>query len=270
MNDNDFEILEEYQSDNIYDLVRERKKNKAVDGILYKASIPKKYFYLEHYANGGFAKREIGIDYLDAVEDANGVLLSKEKQRSDSLFYSTLPMVLHYEGGYVNNPKDNGGETNMGITKVFLDTYKKKAGIKTNDIKKLTKDDAVKLYKAEWDIYGFGKLDNTDIMRLVYDFSVNSGPQTAIKYLQEALNRKGQNLKVDGYIGNNTNNAVNTVDENWLKKELQRLRAEHYDKIVDEDPEQDVFITGWFKRLNDIGNKYGCDTTFISRHKNRK
>ena len=38
MNDNDLEILEEYQSDNIYDLVHERKKSKAVQNILHKSS----------------------------------------------------------------------------------------------------------------------------------------------------------------------------------------------------------------------------------------
>ncbi len=267
MNDKDLEMLEEYQSDNIYDLVRERKKSKAVQAVQHMSTNPQKYYYIENYANGGFARREIGTDFLDAVEDYKDKMVSIEKLRSDSLFYSTLPMLLRYEGGYVNNPKDKGGETNMGITKGFLDTYKKKAGVKTNDIKKLTQGDAVKLYKAEWDIYGFGKLDNTDIMKLVYDFSVNSGPLTAIKYLQEGLNKKGHNLKVDGYIGSKTNDAVNAVDENWLKKELQRSRAEHYDKIVDENPEQDEFITGWFKRLNDIGKKHGCDTTFKSRHK---
>ncbi|MBR3906944.1 MAG: hypothetical protein IKJ61_02450, partial [Bacteroidaceae bacterium] len=121
MNDNDLEILEEYQSDNIYDLVRERKKCKA----LHKSSNNKKYYYLERYANGKTDKREIVPGFLDAVELPKDGLIPQEIQRSDSLFYSTLPMVLNYEGGLVNNPKDKGGKTNMGITKGFLDTYKK-------------------------------------------------------------------------------------------------------------------------------------------------
>ena len=28
-----------------------------------------------------------------------------------------LGLILHHEGGYVNHPKDPGGETNKGITK---------------------------------------------------------------------------------------------------------------------------------------------------------
>ena len=270
MNDNDLEFLEEYQSDNIYDLVRERKKSKAVQGMLHNTSVPQKYYYLENFANGGFAKREIGTDFLDAVEDNKDGFVPKEKQRSDSLFYSTFPMILHYEGGLVHNPKDKGGKTNMGVTQGFLDTFKGKAGVEVNDVENLTLGDAVKLYKTEWDIYGFGKLDNTDVMKLVYDFSVNAGSRTAIKHLQQALNKKGYNLKVDGYIGSKTNKAVNAVDETWLKKELQKSRADHYDGIVDGDPEQYEFIKGWFNRLNDIGGKYGCDTTFVSRHVKRK
>ena len=103
-------------------------------------------------------------------------------------------------------------------------------------------------------------------MKLTYDFSVNSGPDTAIRSLQKALNKKGHNLEVDGYIGNKTNQAVNSVDEKWLKKELQKSRAEHCDRIVDKYANQERYIEGWFYRINDIGNKFGCDTIFKSRH----
>lgn len=205
----------------------------------------------------------------DELEKNNRGSLAKQKHRSDSLFYATIPIVLHYEGGYVNDKFDRGGETNMGITQKFLDTYKKKAGVNVDNVKNLTKSDAVKLYKAEWDSRGFGLLDNENVMKLVYDFSVNSGPQTAIVSLQKALNKKGYNLVEDGYIGNKTNQAVNAVDEKWLKKELQKSRAEHCDKIVDKFPEQKRFINGWFNRINDVGNKFGCDTIFRSRHSNR-
>ena len=31
-----------------------------------------------------------------------------------------LGLILHHEGGYVNHPKDPGGETNKGITKSVI------------------------------------------------------------------------------------------------------------------------------------------------------
>ena len=191
---------------------------------------------------------------------------TEQQQRSNSLFYSTIPLVLKYEGGFTDNPNDRGGRTNMGVTQGFLDTYKERAGVSVDDVRHLKEEDAIELYRTEWNIYGFGKLDNSNVMKLVYDFAVNSGPQVAIKYLQRILNGKGKNLAVDGYIGENTNRAANSVDEKWLVREIQKSRAEHCDRIVDQDPKQRKFIKGWFNRINDIGKKCGCATVFRSRH----
>ena len=49
-----------------------------------------------------------------------------------------IEKVLKHEGGYVNDPTDLGGETNFGITKRFYPDV---------DIKNLTKEQAVEIYK---------------------------------------------------------------------------------------------------------------------------
>lgn len=259
-------MIEEFQSESIEDLVVERRKEKAVQHFLTNPSSTTRYYHIANYSNGDSIKSEVAPEHLDELGKGNKDSLSKQKHRSDSLFYATIPLVLNYEGGYVNDPLDKGGKTNMGITQKFLDAYKKKANVNVNDVKDLTKKDAIDLYKAEWDARGFGLLDNTDVMKLVYDFSVNSGPQKAIGSLQKVLNKKGHNLIEDGFIGDKTNKAVNAVDDKWLKKELQKSRADHCDGIVDRNPEQKRYIKGWFYRINDIGNKLGCDTIFKSRH----
>ena len=51
-------------------------------------------------------------------------------------FEKSLKMILHHEGGYVNHPRDPGGETNLGVTKRV---YKEYGGLK--DMKDLTVDD---------------------------------------------------------------------------------------------------------------------------------
>lgn len=269
MNDNFLEMFEEFQSDSIDELVIERKKNRAIQSLLHSDEDPVRYYYLKNDVNGRSVKCPIDASNLDSIARISKDSKAKEQQHGDILFYSTIPVVLKYEGGYVDNPNDRGGKTNMGVTQGFLHSYKERAGVTADDVTELTKDDALKLYKAHWDAFGFGKLDNPDVTGLVYDFSVNSGAGTAIKYLQKALNKKGHNLVVDGYIGEKTNNAVNAVDEEWLKREIQKSRAEHCDRIVDKDPTQQVFIKGWFRRINEVGNKYGCDATFNSRHINR-
>ncbi len=35
-------------------------------------------------------------------------------------FEQIIEIVLHHEGGYVNDPKDPGGETNFGRTQTHL------------------------------------------------------------------------------------------------------------------------------------------------------
>ena len=38
-------------------------------------------------------------------------------------FDKSLEMLLHHEGGYVNHPKDPGGETNLGVTRAVYEQY---------------------------------------------------------------------------------------------------------------------------------------------------
>ena len=39
------------------------------------------------------------------------------------IMMSALAMLLHHEGGYINHPKDPGGETNLGVTKRVYEEY---------------------------------------------------------------------------------------------------------------------------------------------------
>lgn len=82
------------------------------------------------------------------------------------------------EGGYVNNPKDPGGETKYGISK--------RAYPKEN-IKALTRERAIFLYKRDyWDTIGGDSLPSP-LDLVLFDSAVNEGPGTAKKHLAEAL-----------------------------------------------------------------------------------
>ena len=59
----------------------------------------------------------------------------------------SLEVILHHEGGYVNHPKDPGGETNLGVTKRVYEDW---GG--TKDMKDLEVEDVAPIYKKEyWD-----------------------------------------------------------------------------------------------------------------------
>jgi len=98
-----------------------------------------------------------------------------------------IDMVLRHEGGYVNNPADPGGETNMGISKRSYPNL---------DIKKLTRPQAILIYKQDyWDACRCDDLPPA-IALSVMDYAVNSGTHQAVKDLQRVIG-----CKADGQIG---------------------------------------------------------------------
>ena len=104
-------------------------------------------------------------------------------------FDDIIEVVLHHEGGYVNDPKDPGGETNFGIAKRSHPDV---------DIKNLTKDGAKEIYKeVYWDKNKVESLPE-DLRHIYFDMCVNQGKGRAVKILQQAANAKGAGLKVDG------------------------------------------------------------------------
>ena len=57
-------------------------------------------------------------------------------------FQKCLEMILHHEGGYVNHPRDPGGETNLGVTKRV---YQEWGG--TKNMRDLTVDDVAPIMR---------------------------------------------------------------------------------------------------------------------------
>ena len=102
-----------------------------------------------------------------------------------------LDTILHHEGGYVNHPKDPGGETNLGVTKRV---YEEWGG--TKDMKDLTFEDVAPIYKKNyWDrVKGDDLPSGLDLC--VFDFGVNAGTGRAAKYLQNMIG-----ATADGAIG---------------------------------------------------------------------
>ena len=68
-------------------------------------------------------------------------------QNEDDLYYpQMLKFILQREGGYVNNPKDKGGETNKGITHGTYDVYRRSKGLKSQSVKNITDDEVRDIY----------------------------------------------------------------------------------------------------------------------------
>lgn len=124
---------------------------------------------------------------------------------------SIISAVIAVEGGYVNDPKDPGGETKYGITKSVA-----VANGFSGSMKAMTQAQATAIYESQYiDKPGFDDfvmLSPTVTAKLV-DAGVNTGPSRPSKWLQTALNslsRGGKDfptILVDGKVGPGTVNA---------------------------------------------------------------
>lgn len=160
------------------------------------------------------------------------------------------PKIFKCEGGFVNDPRDYGGATNMGVT---IATWRQvgydKDGdgdIDTDDIRKLTRSDAtVVLKKYYWDRWKADWIYNQAIAEILVDWVWCSG-KWGIVIPQRILG-----LKDDGVVGKFTLAAVNTVNPSGFHASIFQARVKFINDIVARDPLQKKFQRGWMNRLND-------------------
>ena len=156
-------------------------------------------------------------------------------------FDKCLEMILHHEGGYVNHPKDPGGETNLGVTKRV---YEEWGGQK--NMKDLTVEDVAPIYEKNY--WGRAKCDQlpSGLDLAVFDWSVNSGGGRAVKKLQKMIG-----TVADGGIGPNTLRALaNYVDSEGVESTIKNYQAErqsYYEKLKTFE----TFGRGWTRRVEE-------------------
>ncbi len=127
-------------------------------------------------------------------------------------FDKAWEFTKRWEGGYVNDPKDPGGETKYGISKKAYPNL---------DIGKLTEDEAKEIYRQDyWEAAKCGEL-SIDLGVAVFDSAVNCGVTRALRWLDE------------------TNDTTD-----YLK-----LRQTYYERLVQRNPVMGRFIKGWLNRL---------------------
>jgi lysozyme family protein len=148
-------------------------------------------------------------------------------------FDQCFDKLISHEGGYVNDPRDPGGETKFGISKRAYPQV---------DIKNLTLDAAKAIYKRDyWDRAQCDKLP-PQVAYLLFDAAVNSGIGQAIRFLQRAVN-----LADDGVIGPMTLAAVGRSDAEAISARFLGQRLEFMTKLTT----WDTFGKGWARRIAD-------------------
>jgi lysozyme family protein len=145
-------------------------------------------------------------------------------------FEKALAFVLEREGGYSNDPRDPGGETNYGISK---------RAYPNEDIKGMTRERAAEIYFRDyWSPCKCGELP-WPLALTTFDIAVNQGTGTAAHLLQESVG-----TKTDGIIGLVTLEAVRHANLKQSLAILTALRCDRYSKAKNVS----VYGKGWFRR----------------------
>lgn len=165
--------------------------------------------------------------------------------------------LIKIEGGYVNNAKDRGGETNYGITI---------ATARENGYKGAMRDLPIETAKAiylkkYWNAPRFNLVApfSNSIAEELFDTGVNCGVNYAQPCLQRVLNllnleqKLFKDLKVDGIYGAKTLEALEATlnkrgreGELVILRMLNSLQGARYIDLAEKKESQEAFIFGWF------------------------
>lgn len=146
-------------------------------------------------------------------------------------FLRAIDRVLGHEGGYVNNPKDPGGETNWGISKRSYPAV---------SIKELTRNQAVALYHRDFWIRAHCEELSDGAGYQLLDSAVNSGIGQSIRFMQRAVG-----VADDGIYGPMTRAACEKMSESDF---ILRFLAERLD-FMTRLKSWDSFGKGWARRI---------------------
>lgn len=156
-------------------------------------------------------------------------------------FDRVMAEIFTREGGYVNDRKDPGGETNMGISR---------RSYPREDIKNMTRGRASVLYRRDyWNpIRGDDLPPGLDLIAM--DATVNSGQGRGVRWLQNAVG-----AKADGIVGPATIAAAHAVDpyeavEAAIDRRLAFMKAARHPKT--KELLWDTYADGWTNRLNAV------------------
>ncbi|HBM8749046.1 TPA: hypothetical protein L0V31_005151 [Escherichia coli] len=180
------------------------------------------------------------------------------KERCRELFSKISSVILRHEGGYVNDPNDRGGETNMGITIATWRAYAPiDLGIEatSSSLRNMTKEQAeIIYYNHYWEPKGFCKLENTKVALMVYDWTITSG--RAVKQIRKMLHDEYNNrLIVNNIMDDDMIHCINAVEnQEQLLSRIAEIRKDYYRSltITNGEPNAQIkFLNGWINRVDD-------------------
>lgn len=162
-----------------------------------------------------------------------------------------VPIILKWEGGFVNDPDDLGGATNKGITIATYTKYRKDKKLQPPtiaDLKNIPNNEWMDILKTYyWDRWQADRISNQSIANILVDWVWASGAH-GIKRPQRLLE-----VEDDGIVGVITLSALNSyTNQHELFEIIKADRVKFINDICLRRPVNAKFKRGWLNRLNDF------------------
>lgn len=179
------------------------------------------------------------------------------------------------EGGYVDDPDDNGKCTNHGITQALANQYKTTLKTKfgwDGNMRNLTTEMAFFIYKTHfWD-----KMKLDDVMKRsvfladrLFDLGINAGKTVPVKNLQRYLNVMNnrqtywKDIDADGAMGPKTLAALDAyiakrgaTGKDYLIDAMLDMQSTYYIELAERREKDEKFIYGWQARKRRERKRY--------------
>lgn len=155
-------------------------------------------------------------------------------------FAACLPIILASEGGYVNDPHDTGGPTNLGVTQATLSAWLKRPAT-VEEVKALTPEAVAPIYEASYYRASGADACPAGVDLMVFDMAVNQGAGRATRSLQAALG-----MTSDGIAGPATRDRAAHCDPVATIHTIAVDREARY-RALASFPR---YGTGWLNRLS--------------------
>lgn len=166
-------------------------------------------------------------------------ITSLNKNDLYTVFEKSFQEVMLSEGGYVNDPKDPGGETKFGVSKRAYPNL---------DIYNLTLEQAKEIYRKDyWNKCSCDSFPN-GVSVMVADFAYNSGSSRAIKCLQSCVGLTPTGVVNQILIDKVKSAPIDTLMLNYKKTRLNFLQ---------ELSTWNRYGKGWTNRVN-ANYDFGC------------
>src|SRR5689334_3269447 len=104
----------------------------------------------------------------------------------ESNFTRCMDFVFTREGGYVDDPRDPGGATNLGITIGTLRAWRGR-DVTADDVRRLERREATEIYRKNYWLAAWCEDLAAGIDLLVFDAAVNMGVERSLNQLREQI-----------------------------------------------------------------------------------